>query len=58
MGAAVDEGTKPEEEHRELTAVELTPLLNIQAGLEFAEAPRDVNEDGTYRPVRFSDSSR
>ena len=44
-GCSVDEGTKPEEEPA-FTAVELTPLLNTQAGLEFAEAPRDVNEDG------------
>jgi uncharacterized protein YggE len=44
-GCSVDEGTKPEEEP-ELTAAELTPLLNTQAGLEFAAAPRDVNQDG------------
>ena len=44
-GCAADEGTKPEEETG-LTAAELTPLLNIQAGLEFAESPRDVNKDG------------
>ena len=45
-GCSVDEGTKPEEEP-ELTAAELTPLLNTQAGLEFAAAPRDVNQDGS-----------
>ena len=44
-GCAADEGTKPEDEP-ELTAAELTPLLNIQAGLDFAAAPRDVNQDG------------
>lgn len=44
-GCAADEGTKPEAE-LELTAAELAPLLNIQAGLDFAEAPRDVNQDG------------
>ncbi len=44
-GCAADEGTKPEED-LELTAAELTPLLNAQAGLDFAAAPRDVNEDG------------
>ena len=44
-GCGGDEGTKPEEEP-ELTSAELTPLLNTQAGLEFAEAPWDVNEDG------------
>ena len=45
-GCSVDEGTKPEEVP-ELTATELTPLLNTQAGLEFAAAPRDVNQDGS-----------
>ena len=45
-GCGVDEGTKPEEEP-EFTAAELTPLLNTQAGLEFAAAPRDVNQDGS-----------
>lgn len=45
-GCAADEGTKPEEEAG-LTAAELTPLLNTQAGLEFAAAPRDVNQDGS-----------
>ena len=45
-GCAADEGTKPEEE-LELTAAELTPLLNTQAGLEFAASPRDVNQDGS-----------
>lgn len=45
LGCAADEGIKPEEETG-LTAAELTPLLNTQAGLDFAEAPRDVNEDG------------
>ena len=45
-GCAADEGTKPEEESG-LTAAELTPLLNIQAGLDFAAAPRDVNQDGS-----------
>ena len=42
-GCAADEGIKPEDE---LTAVELAPLLNTQ-GLEFAAAPRDVNQDGS-----------
>ena len=45
-GCAADEGAKPEEEP-ELTAVELAPLLNAQAGLDFAAAPRDVNQDGS-----------
>ena len=45
-GCAADEGTKPEEEI-ELTAAELAPLLNVQAGLDFAAAPRDVNGDGS-----------
>ena len=45
-GCAADEGTKPEEE-LELTAAELAPLLNIQAGLDFAASPRDVNQDGS-----------
>ena len=45
-GCAADEGTKPEEEI-ELTAAELAPLLNTQAGLDFAAAPRDVNGDGS-----------
>ena len=45
-GCAADEGTKPEEEI-ELTAAELTPLLNTQAGLDFAASPRDVNGDGS-----------
>ena len=45
-GCAADEGTKPEEE-LELTAIELTPLLNTQAGLDFAASPRDVNQDGS-----------
>ena len=45
-GCAADEGTKPEEESQ-LTAAELTPLLNTQAGLDFAAAPRDVNGDGS-----------
>ena len=45
-GCAADEGTKPEEEP-ELTAAELAPLLNIQAGLDFAASPRDVNQDGS-----------
>ena len=45
-GCAADEGTKPEEEP-ELTAAELAPLLNVQAGLDFAAAPRDVNGDGS-----------
>ena len=44
-GCAADEGTKPEEE-LELTTAELTPLLNTQAGLDFAASPRDVNGDG------------
>ena len=44
-GCAADEGMKPEDE-TELTAAELTPLLNVQAGLDFAAAPRDVNQDG------------
>ena len=44
-GCAADEGAKPEEEFQ-LTAAELTPLLNTQAGLDFAAAPRDVNGDG------------
>lgn len=46
VGCAADEGTKPEEE-LELTAAELAPLLNIQAGLDFAASPRDVNQDGS-----------
>ena len=46
LGCAADEGTKPEEEPG-LTAAELTPLLNIQAGLDFAASPRDVNQDGS-----------
>ena len=45
-GCAADEGTKPEEEPG-LTAAELTPLLNTQAGIDFAAAPRDVNQDGS-----------
>ena len=45
-GCAADEGTKPEEE-LELTTAELAPLLNIQAGLDFAASPRDVNQDGS-----------
>ena len=45
-GCGGDEGIKPEEEI-ELTAAEFTPLLNTQAGLEFAKAPRDVNQDGS-----------
>ena len=45
-GCAADEGTKPEEEPG-LTVAELTPLLNIQAGLDFAASPRDVNQDGS-----------
>ena len=45
-GCAADEGIKPEEEF-ELTAAEVTPLLNIQAGLDFASSPRDVNQDGS-----------
>ena len=45
-GCAADEGTKPDEEI-ELTAAELAPLLNVQAGLDFAAAPRDVNGDGS-----------
>ena len=45
-GCAADEGTKPEEAI-ELTAAELAPLLNVQAGLDFAAAPRDVNGDGS-----------
>ena len=45
-GCAADEGTKPEKE-LELTAAELAPLLNIQAGLDFAASPRDVNQDGS-----------
>jgi len=45
-GCAADEGTKPEEESQ-LTAAELTPLLNTQAGLDFAASPRDVNQDGS-----------
>ena len=45
-GCAVDEGTKPKDEPA-LTSAEFTPLLNTQAGLEFAAAPRDVNEDGS-----------
>ena len=45
-GCAADEGTKPEEE-LELTATELTPLLNTQAGLDFVASPRDVNQDGS-----------
>ena len=45
-GCAADEGTKPEAEP-ELTAIKLAPLLNTQAGLDFAAAPRDVNQDGS-----------
>ena len=45
-GCAADEGTKPEEE-LELITAELAPLLNIQAGLDFAASPRDVNQDGS-----------
>lgn len=44
-GCAADEGTKPEEE-TQLTVAELTPLLNTQAGIDFAASPRDVNGDG------------
>ena len=44
-GCAADEGTKPEE-GSQLTAAELTPLLNTQAGFDFAASPRDVNGDG------------
>jgi uncharacterized protein YggE len=36
---------KPDDE-TQLTAAELAPLLNVQAGLDFAAAPRDVNQDG------------
>ena len=43
---------KPEEE-TELTAAELTPLLNIQAGIDFAAAPRDVNADGRIDLLDF-----
>ena len=46
IGCAADEGTKPEEE-TQLTAAELTPLLNMQAGIDFAASPRDVNQDGS-----------
>ena len=45
-GCAADEGIKPEEDF-ELTAAEVTPLLNIQSGLDFAASPRDVNQDGS-----------
>ena len=45
-GCAADEGAKPEEE-TELTVAELTPLLNTQAGIDFAASPRDVNQDGS-----------
>ena len=45
-GCGGDEGIKPEAEP-ELTAAELTPLLNTQAGIEFAASPRDVNQDGS-----------
>ena len=45
-GCTADEGTTPEEEI-ELTAAELAPLLNLQAGLDFAASPRDVNGDGS-----------
>ena len=51
-GCAADEGIKPEEE-TELTAAELTPLLNIQAGIDFAAAPRDVNADGRIDLLDF-----
>lgn len=44
-GCTADEGMKPEDEI-ELTAAELAPLLNTQAGIEFAASPRDVNQDG------------
>ena len=56
-GCTADEGTKPEEEI-ELTAPELAPLLNVQAGIDFAAAPRDVNGRWGDKPVRFSHSSR
>ena len=46
IGCAADEGTKPEEE-TQLTVAELTPLLNTQAGIDFAASPRDVNQDGS-----------
>ena len=46
LGCAADEGAKPEEEPG-LTDAELAPLLNIQAGLDFAASPRDVNQDGS-----------
>ena len=45
LGCAADEGIKPEEETG-LTAAELTPLLNTQAGIDFVASPRDVNQDG------------
>ena len=51
-GCAADEGIKPEEE-TELTTAELTPLLNIQAGIDFAAAPRDVNADGRIDLLDF-----
>ena len=51
-GCAADEGIKPEEEV-ELTAAELTPLLNLQAGIDFAAAPRDVNADGRIDLLDF-----
>ncbi len=45
-GCGADEGIKPAEE-AEITAANLTPLLNVQAGLDFAASPRDMNQDGS-----------
>ena len=45
LGCGGDKVTEPEEK-LDLTPVEFAPLLNTQAGLRFAEAPWDVNDDG------------
>jgi uncharacterized protein YggE len=45
LGCGGDKVTEPEEK-LDLTPVEFAPLLNTQAGLEFAQAPWDVNDDG------------
>ncbi|MCZ6677664.1 MAG: SIMPL domain-containing protein [Candidatus Poribacteria bacterium] len=44
-GCGGDKTTGPEEE-LDLTSPELAPLLNTQAGRQFAEAPWDTNKDG------------
>ena len=56
-GCAADEGTKPEEETG-LTAAELTPLLNTQAGIDFVASPARCESRWGDKPVRFGDSSR